>query len=350
MEKRRVAIIGAGIMGLSIGTLLSDTHGRELDITIVADKFTPETTSDKSGGQILPYIPASGKVDPGLEKNIIRWTAATVRHLQELSRDPATAEAIHLARVTGYRLLGGKAPLPFWRDAVLAFKELGEKEVEGLKVKVSPKYKHAWMYQTFMLECPSYLPWLMERFRRNGGLVECKKVSSLSEFDGYDAVINCAGLGARDLVGDASVYPIRGQILALKGVNLDAIYENDKDTDPAMVYIFPWKDELIIGGTADANDWSTESDPQTTRDIYARCAAAVPKLAEGKVVRTWAGLRPMRSTVRLEMEKRQGRGPAVIHCYGHGGQGITLHWGCALDVAKLVETALQLTTPTMAKL
>ncbi|KAL5505240.1 hypothetical protein EMCRGX_G006642 [Ephydatia muelleri] len=350
MGKPRVAIVGAGIMGLSIGTLLSDTHGRELDITIVADKFTPDTTSDKSGGQILPYIPASGKVDPSLEKSIVRWASATVRYLQELSQDPAIAEAIHLAKVTGYRLLGAKAPpLPFWRDAVLEFKELGERELAGLKVRVAPKYKRAWMYQTFMLECPSYLPWLMERFRRNGGLIERKKVSSLSEFDGYDVVVNCTGLGARDLVGDTSIYPIRGQILALKGVSLDEIYENDKDTDPAMVYIFPWKDEVIIGGTADANDWSTESNPQTTREIYARCTEAVPKLAEGKVVRTWAGLRPMRSTVRLEMEKRQGCGPAVIHCYGHGGQGVTLHWGCALDVAKLVETALQL-TPAKAKL
>lgn len=344
-----MAIVGAGIIGLSIGTLLSDTHGKELDITIVAEKFTPDTTSDKSGGQILPYIPASGKVDPGLQENILRWTASTVQYLQQLNQNPAVAEAIHLAKVTGYRVFESKAPLPFWRNVVLDFKELGAKEVAALKGQVPSKYKYGWMYQTFMLECPSYLPWLMERFMRNGGLVVCKKVSSLREFDDYDVVINCSGLGARDLVGDASIYPIRGQILALKGVSLDGIYESDKDKDPAMVYIFPWKDQILLGGTADANDWSTESDPQTTREIYARCTATVPKLAEGKIVRTWAGLRPMRSTVRLETETRQGRGPAVIHCYGHGGQGVTLHWGCALDVAKLVETALHL-TPTKAKL
>ena len=343
MGKQRVVIIGAGIIGLSVGTCLLETYGREqLEITIIAERFTPDTTSDKSGGQILPYIPASGKVDPGLQENILRWTAATVRYLQQLSQDAATAGAIHLAKVAGYRLFETKAPLPFWRNVVVDFKEMDEKEIAGLKVKVSRKYKYGWLYHTFMLECPSYLPWLMEKFRRNGGLIVQKRVSNLREFDDYDVIINCTGLGARDLVGDTSVYPIRGQILGVTGVSLDGIYESDKDKDPAMIYIFPWKDEILLGGTADANDWSTEPDPRTTREIYARCTAAVPKLTEGKVVRTWAGLRPMRSTVRLELEKQE-RGPAVVHCYGHGGQGVTLHWGCALDVTKLVETALHLT-------
>ena len=42
------------------------------------------------------------------------------------------------------------------------------------------------------------------------------------------------------------------------------------------------------------------------------------------------GLRPVRPSVRLEAEGR------VIHCYGHGGAGVTLSWGCADEVTQLV--------------
>jgi D-amino-acid oxidase len=30
----------------------------------------------------------------------------------------------------------------------------------------------------------------------------------------------------------------------------------------------------------------------------------------------------------------------VVHCYGHGGAGVTLSWGCADDVAALVGGAV----------
>jgi len=48
------------------------------------------------------------------------------------------------------------------------------------------------------------------------------------------------------------------------------------------------------------------------------------------------GLRPARPTVRLELDDSSSGHP-TIHCYGHGGAGVTLSWGCADDVLQLVK-------------
>lgn len=47
------------------------------------------------------------------------------------------------------------------------------------------------------------------------------------------------------------------------------------------------------------------------------------------------GLRPVRPSVRLEAEVLDG-GVVLVHNYGHGGAGVTLSWGCALEVTATV--------------
>ncbi len=51
------------------------------------------------------------------------------------------------------------------------------------------------------------------------------------------------------------------------------------------------------------------------------------------------GLRPGRTSLRLEKETLtlRGREIQVIHCYGHGGAGITLAMGCAEEAVNLLK-------------
>jgi D-amino-acid oxidase len=71
--------------------------------------------------------------------------------------------------------------------------------------------------------------------------------------------------------------------------------------------------------------------------ILERARVLVPALADAPVRAHRVGLRPARPTVRLDAESRDGR--RVVHCYGHGGAGVTLSWGCAADVVALIEAA-----------
>jgi D-amino-acid oxidase len=71
------------------------------------------------------------------------------------------------------------------------------------------------------------------------------------------------------------------------------------------------------------------------RFLVRRCTAIEPALAGAEVIAHRVGLRPVRPSVRLEAEElRDGR--RLLHNYGHGGAGITLSWGCAVDIVNVV--------------
>ena len=65
-----------------------------------------------------------------------------------------------------------------------------------------------------------------------------------------------------------------------------------------------------------------------------KCQSLWPELDRSKVVGVSVGLRPSRKEVRLEVENITGR--KVVHNYGHGGAGVTLSWGCADEVVRLL--------------
>lgn len=50
----RVAVVGAGIIGLSTAFCIKLEHGSTIAMTIIADRFLEETTSDGAGGIFRP--------------------------------------------------------------------------------------------------------------------------------------------------------------------------------------------------------------------------------------------------------------------------------------------------------
>ena len=173
-----------------------------------------------------------------------------------------------------------------------------------------------------------HLPWLVARLRALGGTVERREVASLDELEA-DAVVNCAGLGARELAGDASLVAVRGQVVRVAAPEVRE-WLLDQSDPQRLVYVVPRVNDVVLGGTADEGAEDRTPDPATTDAIRARCAALIPALRDAPVLGVAVGLRPARPAVRLEAEGR------VVHCYGHGGAGVTLAWGCAGEVAALL--------------
>src|SRR3954454_19208329 len=99
-------------------------------------------------------------------------------------------------------------------------------------------------------------------------------------------------------------------------------------------YVVPRSHDIVVGGSDEEGDWSRTPDPETAERILERTRGLVPELTGAKVLRHKVGLRPVRPAVRLEEERRGAT--RVVHCYGHGGAGVTLSWGCADEVAAMV--------------
>jgi D-amino-acid oxidase len=170
---------------------------------------------------------------------------------------------------------------------------------------------------------PVHLRWLTTRIDELGGTLTRMNLSALPG-DG-SLVVNATGLGARHFGSDPSVRPVRGQVVVVEQVGLDRWTLDGA----GLTYVVPRTHEIVVGGTDVEGEWSRTPDPAVAADVLHRAAALVPALEGARVLRHKVGLRPARPEVRVE------RVEDVIHCYGHGGAGVTLSWGCAADVVEL---------------
>jgi len=178
-----------------------------------------------------------------------------------------------------------------------------------------------------------YLDYLAARFLKAGGEINANvRFEKLEAVDRkFDLVINCAGIGARELVQDMDLEPHRGQIAIVPRIeDLSCAVVCD---DAPLMYAIPRRNDCVFGGT---NDLSSDLavDAGTTDRIIAECSRVL-NIDKPNVLAERVGLRPFRkSGVRLERGRlRDAR--TVIHNYGHGGSGFTLSWGCAREVVNL---------------
>lgn len=339
----RVCVIGAGIAGLTSAFCLQNSIPN-VDVTIVAEKVSPHTTSDGSGGKWEPHL-----VHKSQENVIRRWGQLTFDYLLKLFLSPdAKDSGVQLMSGFNFRLDTPETQSPFWKDTVIAYRTLTDQEIKAIK----PSAKGGIFFTTLVLNSHKYLPWLMEKFQGKGGRIIKRKLNSINEIaNDFDVIINCSGLGAGQLVGDRNVQPIRGHLTKVYAPWLKHFYQDKDDKD--FILILPGADGIVsIGGTSHVGDWDTSVRQEDKDRIWKGALKLVPSLQNAKKVEDWVGLRPSRTTVRLEMEELQSfsKPVMVIHNYGHGGSGITVSWGCAQDVVDLCKDAIHRISQRKSKL
>jgi D-amino-acid oxidase len=297
----RVIVVGAGVVGMTCAVRLLEAGHR---VDVVARDLPLETTSAVAAAIWYPYLAYP-------PDRVVGWAARTFEVLAGLAAEEDTGVRMR----SGTELLTESQVQPWWAAAVPGLERATE---------LPPGYVDGWSLTAPVVEMPVHLAWLRTRIEALGGTITRLHLRALPE--GGDVVVNCAGLGARLLAPDLSVTPVRGQVVVVEQVGLERWW-----LDPAApTYVVPREREIVVGGTEDPGEWGRSPTPPTAAAILARATRLVPALAEARVLRHQVGLRPARPAVRLE---RVGR---IVHCYGHGGAGVTLAWGCADDIATMV--------------
>lgn len=311
---RAVIVLGAGVSGLTTATVLAETGHA---VQVLAASLPPNTTSNVAAAFWYPYRTlASGRS--------VQRAVTSYQQFAQLCSVPAAG--VSMRRAFDY----ARAPLPrpWWAEAV-----------DGLR-KIDPQdapagFEHGWSFDAPVMDTRRYLPYLMQRLRAAGGTIETHRVESFADLPGDEPVINCCGLGARTLCEDTALHPIRGQLVHVDNPGLEHVLLDEHDGG-GIAYAVPRGDHVVLGGTAIEHDEDLRVRPAEADAIVQRCAELDPRLRSAARQATVVGLRPGRHDVRLEHEAAGGR--VVIHNYGHGGAGVTLSWGCAHEVRRLLES------------
>jgi D-amino-acid oxidase len=319
----RVIVLGAGAVGLTTAIRLLEAGA---DVRVVSAAPLEATTSWITAGIWFP-------THVGPPDRVGVWGGRTFEVLAGQARDGVPGVVMRESLAL-YREPPGR---PAWTAAVGAAREVRDAPAGELP----PGYRYGLRFVVPQAEMPVYQPWLAGQVVALGGEIVRRRVGDLAELGGpgVDAVVNCPGLGARELVDDLAVYPVRGQIVRVSNPGVTRSVR-DEFHPAGRAYVHPRSSDCILGGTLDEDQWDTAPDPAVAQSILDRCADIVPEVAGAEVIETLAGLRPGRPGVRLEegepLAGAGGRGVRVVHNYGHGGAGITLSWGCAEDVVQLL--------------
>jgi D-amino-acid oxidase len=339
-----VLVLGAGVIGLTTALCLAEAG---LAVALAAAEPPAQTTSATAGAIWGPHL-------VGMDDRVTRWADVTLDRLTALSHPDLGASElagiVHTASGIAARRESDTAPPEFAGSA----SDLAQCTPGQIPVG----YGSAWRLVAPIVSMPGYLDYLARRYGRAGGATTFPaKISTLGRARALApsarVIVNCTGCGARDLVPDPDVTPVRGQVVVAANPGITEFFVGTGSDPSDLTYLFPHGDVVVLGGTEEPGNWSLEPDPPTAARIIAACSVIEPSLRTAPVLGHRVGLRPARPRVRLEavqlesgqretgqLETGPGGEVTIVHNYGHGGAGVTLSWGCAEDAAELVLAAL----------
>lgn len=256
--KRSCAVLGCGAVGLATASLL---QRKGFNVTIYAKDLPPETTSNIAGGLWFPASVFDNRreIAPEILEQFNRACRTSHRMFQNLVGDHYGVRWMEY--LTLLRQHPGEINLPGGSDLY-----------PEMRIHEDPKkffgFPYALRYYTMLIEPPVYLNALLRDFYVSGGKVIVRAFRSRRELARLvePLIVNCTGLGSRDLFGDDELEPDKGQLSVLLP-QPEVDYGYVAPARQNVLYMFPRKDGVILGGTNERGNWSLDPSPEESRRI-----------------------------------------------------------------------------------
>ena len=246
-----VAVVGAGVVGLTTARLAQEAG---FPVTLYADRRPEDTTSAVAGGQFHPTgTHRRGAVTEAWRADYLRALDYAFRRQQLLVGDDWGVRWL-TTYVEGERPEGRLTPTfpPAARVVPAAENPFGRPMTR---------------YDTLYTETGRFLRRLTNEIEADGGRLALRRFGGLDEVAALPErlVFNCTGLGARELAGDASLTPIKGQ-LAILLPQPEVRYALSSEAG----YAFPRPDGIVLGGTWERGEEDVAVDPAAIARIVER--------------------------------------------------------------------------------
>ena len=252
-----IAVLGCGVVGLATARLLQN-HG--FSVAIYTRDLPPDTTSNVAGALWYPHLVVDdARRTPGFDTQFERAARFSHRYFQTLPGDRygvASREQYFLSRAPNG---------DFWEHTML--RDLFP-EPRRLHPSEHPFGQwHVLVDTMIFIEPPIYLPALLGDFQDAGGRVHVRTFATPAEVAALPepVVVNCTGLGARELFGDRELTAVKGQLTVLRP---------QPEVDYALLtaddlYMFPRRDGILLGGTHEYGVETREPNAEAARSILA---------------------------------------------------------------------------------
>jgi glycine/D-amino acid oxidase-like deaminating enzyme len=252
-----VAVLGSGVIGLSTATLLQRAGA---NVTIYAKDFPPSTTSNVAGAMWHPVTLYEGdQVTPETLAMLDLASRIAFNRFIRFANDPKYG--VYWIRQYSF----SETPINTDRPYVG-----GDALYPGL-VRNRPGGPFGFAYYdafyTLMIDPDIYLRALVNDFLAAGGKMREKTFESEADLENLAEtnIVNCMGLGSGKVFGDESIIPARGQLsFLLPQSNIEYGYAGSTP-EHGLLYSFPRKTGILLGGSVNKGDWSLEPQQDEVR-------------------------------------------------------------------------------------